>query len=149
MSSDLDQEFMTATDAAYLAQCMNQKYAYFIKERAFSINAAVDQEWVVVKVVLANADDSFHYPVEARIKFESEEMAARDAALFLIDYIDLYFEEFLEEGEATYVPIDWTKHQYDASEFEMRGQIFNLKVERMGDDLLTRGTPYEGPNLII
>ena len=64
-------------------------------------------------------------------------MTANEAALFLIDYIDTYFEEFLlEEDEELYLPIDWAKHTYEAVEFEVKGQIKNEKLEDMADDLL-------------
>ena len=102
-----------------------------------AVKAEKNDTDVLVQVLLSNEDESFFYPVDARVKFEVEEMSVNEAALFLIDYIDVYFEEFLlEEDEELYLPIDWKDFEYEAVNFQMKGQIFNKSLENMADELL-------------
>lgn len=137
-----DEEFLSAEDCAALAQSMEIKYRMALKGRKFSVSAEIRGRGVFVKVLLSNSDQSFYYPVEARILYEKEEMKAAEAAMFLVDYIDAYFEEFLlEDDEEIYLTIDWSDHQYEAVDFQMRGQIQNLKLEAMADEWLARAEP--------
>ena len=118
---------------------MDEKYRIGLNGRSFSIEAKVDEPGVYVQTTLENEDKSFVYPVEARLEYKKEEMTQNKAVLFLVDYIDTYFEEYLlEEDEELYLPIDWAKHTYDAVEFEVRGQIKNEKLEDMADELLKK-----------
>ena len=141
---------VSATECDELAQLMEYKYATFLDGRVFSVTTELKDDAVYVTVLLKNADDSFFYPVEARLIYEEEELSPHAAGLFLIDYIDCYFDEyFTEESENLFIPIDWNTRQWDAVDFQIRGQVLNLKVERMADALLAAGKPYEGRNIII
>lgn len=121
-----------------LAEQMNKKHHAFLDDKTFSIKAMLDGDGVYVCVTLTSPDESFVYPVEARLNCKEEEILPRKAALLLIDYADLYFEDFFAEGQELYLPIDWSGHEYDAVNFELKGQIKNLKVERMADDWLAK-----------
>ncbi|HYX35551.1 MAG TPA: hypothetical protein VE954_20840 [Oligoflexus sp.] len=130
-------EFLTQEDCDALAKTMESKYAMALKGRGFQVEAEVKGRGVFVKVVLSNHDKSYYYPVEARVLYEKEELQKGEAALFLLDYIDTYFEEYLtQEHEDVYLPIDWADYQYEAVDFQMRGQILNLKLEEMAEQLL-------------
>lgn len=136
---DLSKEslMLTLEEIQTLAEAMNTKYRLARRERLFQISVEKKGKGIYVTVLLANTEQSFYYPVEARILYEAEELSPRNAALFLIDYIDMYFEEFLlEEDESLYIPIDWADHQYDAIDFQIRGQIINKMLENMADELL-------------
>ena len=131
------EKFITQEELNELASAMDEKYRIGLNGRSFSIEAKVDEPGVYVQTTLENEDKSFVYPVEARLEYKKEEMTQNKAVLFLVDYIDTYFEEYLlEEDEELYLPIDWAKHTYDAVEFEVRGQIKNEKLEDMADELL-------------
>ncbi len=119
-----------------LENLLEKKHAIFINQRSFSISTTTDSDKVKVQVLLQSEDQAFYYPVEARMTPDLDEMTANESALFLIDYIDLYFEQFFEEGEELFLPIDWAKHNYDAIDFEIRGQIRNKKVEELADKIL-------------
>ena len=120
-----------------LAEAMEKKYAIAMKGRTFHIKSVLDSTDVLVTVTLKNEDESMFYPVESKMDYKTETMSVKEAAIFLIDYIDTYFEEFLiEEEEDLYLPIDWKEHQYDAVNFSIRGQIRNLKLEKMADHIL-------------
>lgn len=142
-------KFLGREELSDIEALMGEKYAHYLDGRSFHVAAEHQGDSVYVTVTLKNDEESFFYPVEARIKHEAEDMKPSEAALFLIDYIDAYFEEYLTENEDLFIPIDWTAHQYLASNFQIRGQVRNLKIERMADDLLSKGVPYEGPQVII
>jgi len=135
---------ITEQERSALAEAMNSKYRLARGERQFEVEVTRKGKGVYVMVLLANADQSFYYPVEARIIWENQDLTAHKAALFLVDYIDIYFEEFLlEEDEQMYVPIDWADHQYDAIDFQIRGQIRNRKLENQADEWLGESEPAE------
>ncbi len=133
------QVFLTNEECIELAETMVKKYRIAMKDRNFSIRASVQGKGTYVTVLLANADESYYYPVEGRLMHEAEEMEPHEAALFLIDYIDTYFEEFLyEQEEDLFLPIDWTDHEYEAVNFQIRGQIVNKKLESLADEWLAK-----------
>ena len=137
MTQETNTEFVNQDDLETLAKSMESKYAMALKGRTFRIEAEVKGRGVFVTVILSNADKSYYYPVEARVLYEKEEMQRGEAALFLIDYIDAYFDEYLiQENEEIYLPIDWADFHYEAIDFQMRGQILNLKLEEMAEQLL-------------
>lgn len=142
-------KFLSGQEFGELEEILAQKYAHYLDGRYFQVGAEVQGDMVYATVTLKNEEESFFYPVEARMQFVEEDMKAAEAALFLIDYMDAYFEEYLSEGEDLFIPIDWTAHSYLATDFQIRGQVRNLKVERMADELLAKGERYEGPQVII
>lgn len=138
-------EFIDQETCDALAAAMQTKYRMALGERRFGIEANIRGRGVFVKVILQNPDRSYYYPVEGRMLFEQEEMKSAEAALFLIDYIDTYFEEYLlEEDEELFLPIDWADHQYEGVSFQLKGQILNLKLEELADLWLNRPTPEQG-----
>lgn len=135
-----DEDFLLPEELQELAQTMNSKYAVTLRDRSFSIEAERKGPGVFVKVILANDTKSFYYPVEARVLFEKEELQPAEAALFLIDFCDSYFEDFLlQEGEEVYLPIDWADFEYEAVSFQMRGQIVNQQLEDLANEWLSSG----------
>lgn len=135
-------DFLNQDDCDALAKAMESKYAMALKGRTFAVEAEVKGRGVFVKVILSNQDKSYYYPVEARVLYEKEEMQRGEAALFLLDYIDAYFDEYLtQENEEIYLPIDWADFQYEAVDFQMRGQILNLKLEELAEEFLKKGSP--------
>lgn len=132
-----------------LASAMEDKYTIYLDERKFHIEAAEDGQGIRVKTALSNKDESYHYPVEARMMHVKENLEPRKAVLFLINYIDGYFEDYLTELESTYLRIDWSDVEYEGVDFQIKGQVVNRKVEMMADKLLEEGVVYDGPDVII
>ena len=83
-------------------------------------------------------DDSFYYPVEAQINLIEESMSPKEAALFLSDYIDYYFDEYFKESETIYLNIDWKKIQFESRSFLIKGQILNLQQEKAAEAFLNK-----------
>lgn len=132
------QQALDPSDHSFLADLLNRKYENYLLGKLFTVTSHFipSEQGVYVQVVLANSDQSFYYPVEARVAIDDEELTKKDAAFFLVDYIDTYFEEYLMEEEDLFLTIDWSPQEYDAVAFQMRGQIRNLKLEKMADEWL-------------
>ena len=119
-----------------VANLFEKKYGAWLGQRFFEVTSATQSAVVTVNVTLRNADKSFFYPIEGRIQHEDQDMKADDARNFLLDYIDAYIEEFLTGGEETYLPIDWANYDCEGFELQLRGQILNIKLEELADQLL-------------
>lgn len=119
-----------------LGQLLHNKYGQYIDDKTFLVEAKLENEFVYATVTLKNQDCSFYYPVETRIDFKKEELSVNEATLFLIDYIDSYFEAYITEDEDLFLNIDWTEHNYSATSFQIKGQILNQKLENLADELL-------------
>ena len=89
----------------------------------------VQDDFVYVEVTLSNKDQSFYYPVQARVEHDSKKFNKQDAALYLVDYIEQYFFEFFQE-ESSLLPIDWGDFEYNGVDLQLKGQIYNLAIEK-------------------
>lgn len=119
-----------------LEQRFNARYHNDRGARYFVIVAKERDGDIWLQTLLRNDNNSFHYPVEAYVA-SSAQQPARAQALFLLAYLDSYWEEFFaDDDENVYLPIDWTVHRYQGQEFYLRGQIINRMIEEMADKLL-------------
>lgn len=119
-----------------LASLLEKKYGQWLGQRFFEVASSAQSSVVHVKVTIRNADKSFFYPIEGRINFEDQDLGEQEARDFVLDYIDAYIEEFLTGGEETYLPIDWANFDCEGLELQLRGQILNVKLEQLADQLL-------------
>jgi hypothetical protein len=127
------QEKMSAIEIAELTHILDRKHAGFLDDRFFSIKVESDDYKSNVIVTLRNADSSFYYPVEGRIACKSQELSGKEGALLILDFIDVYFEEFFREGQNTWLPIDWAGYNFEGFEFELKGQRLNKQTEDLAD----------------
>lgn len=130
---------LTGEECAALAAAMGRKYSSFLKERYFEMKVRSDRQGTYATVLLRNQSGSFYYPVEGRVADMDHDMNEREAAMFLIDYIDAYFEEFFRENGEVYLPIDWATFDWEGVPLQLKGQILNLEVEEMADRWLESG----------
>lgn len=123
---------------ALLARTMERKYASSLGDRNFYITVQGVSDGILATVLLANASGSFHYPVEGRIQSGQKGFSDEDAALFLVEYMDGYFEDYLTRDSDLFLPIDWNDFESDGRTFQLKGQILNLELEKMADAILSR-----------
>ncbi len=128
---------LTPAECTDLAKIMTLKYGAHLKDRVFSMEAQVEKAGVMITVTLASPNGRFHYPVEARMETTIQDLTPREACTFLLDYVDGYFEEYLQEE--ILLPIEWKEYDYEGRSLQIRGQILNLELERAADALL-KGT---------
>ncbi len=124
-------------DSQNLARIMGCKYASSLKGRYFTLQTWFEQKKVFVTVTLQNEDKTYVYPVEAYFEFEKEEgLSVKEVALTLVDYIDSYFDEYFQENEMSYLPIDWHPYSFEGCQFFLKGQIVNMHLESLANQLL-------------
>jgi len=132
-------EIYSAVDCSAIVTLMTRKYAAWIGERQFAADIAYENGFVRVTITLRDSDGAFVYPVEGRIQTTAQDLGAQEGAEILIDFIDGYFEEYLKSGGDTYLPIDWAEYSFEEKNLQVRGQIFNEKLEKMADEFLAGG----------
>lgn len=134
--SEQELKDVSQEEATELAKIMDIKYASYLNGRFFVITTGASAGFSLATITLRNTDETFFYPVEGRMESKEQNLSHRESCLFLIDYIDTYFEQFLQEGEDTFVPIDWADFHCEGFSFQLKGQIFNKKIDELADLLL-------------
>lgn len=127
---------ISSEQSKVLSAMLERKHGGHLGNRFFVVETDQDGSTINLKVTLRDAKGTFVYPVEARMSLEDQDLTAAKARDFLIDYVDVYFDEYLSHGEDTFLPIDWSDFECDGFELQMRGQILNLHLEKMADDLI-------------
>ena len=115
---------------------LQRKYAAFIKGRRFTLETVADAQSVTLGVILKSDDESFYYPVQGRIAWREEGLSLEKAAELLLDLMDSYFQEYLVSGGETLLPLDWQDFEVNDHKMQLRGQIQNLMLEKLGDKLM-------------
>lgn len=136
MSREKKHSLIKDSEIDDLTKIINTKYAAHLNGRVFKIFISSTDNTATAKVLLSDKLNTFHYPVEGTISHTEQEVSPRDGLLLLIDYIDLYFEEFFKDDESIYLPIDWSEHEFEGSKLYIRGQILNLERENKADEWL-------------
>ncbi len=145
---DLAIKGLSQDELDHIAETLNRKHRSHLsdpvyKTRFFQVAAQRDSRGVYAKITLQNQDQSFYYPVESRLADIDHDLSAKDAVFFLFDYIDAYWDEYFQNPDV-FLPIDWTEYEYDGIPFQLKGQILNLRLERLGDRLIGEGAAASG-----
>ena len=138
MSGQSNQQAAQLERNQTIASLLERKYGAWLGRRYFEIDSRIEGPVLNVTILLRDADKSFYYPIEGRINFGDQDLAVESAKDFLLDFMDAYVEEFLSGGEETYLTLDWSTYDCDGIELQMRGQILNLRLESMADELMSR-----------
>ncbi len=120
-----------------LETLLNEKHGAVRKARQFYLTVGYRAPWVATEVVLQSLDQKFYYPVQTVAEYKKSGPSKKAIASLLLDFVDLYFSEFLED-EDILVPIDWTEFECEGLTLFMRGQVRNKKLENEANKLLGR-----------
>lgn len=144
MSSKPPFDADTARNALAL---LKQRHRRRLKpDEDFRLAAHVEPPWVAVTLTLANADESLYYPMEARVALETEGLDDETArAELCLDFLDYYVGEYLRGDRDVYLTLDWSAVRFGEYEVQARGQVLNLKLERLADALLAAADAEERP----
>lgn len=134
---------LTSEQIKDLERILNIKHGQFLDDRCFILNLALEKQVAHVTVCLQNESESFVYPVEGKIELNSKEISVKDAFSLIIDFIGIYFDEYFENDENTFIPIDWTKFDFEGQTLLLKGQVRNKKAERSADALLEKNSDRE------
>ncbi len=130
-------------DCQQIVKYLDKKFAPFLNDEKFEISSGYKNDQVQLTMILRKSDDSFFYPIESVFVYdetvdESDRPAPEDLALVMLDYLTIYFEEFLGENRQVFLPINWSVHQSEDLTFFLRGFTRNLKLEQDADALLVK-----------
>ncbi len=125
-----------ATECTEIETTLQRKYAVFAGKRRFKLEGQANGQSIALTLILKSDDESFFYPVEGQIAHSEQGLSQRNAAEMLLDLMDSYFQEYLVNGGEVYLPLDWQEYEVDGNKMQLRGQIQNLKLEKMANDLL-------------
>lgn len=114
---------------------MSSKYANLLQDRFFSIESGSIKDIFYLKLTLQNKDESFFYPVMARMHYDEHKRSKSDSALLLVDYLDYYFAQYLKDEEVL-LTTEWSEYECEGHKIQLVGQVFNLKLEKEADALL-------------
>jgi hypothetical protein len=136
---------LNTRDINMIRDALFRRHTHFLQSgEYFDIEGYKSQTEVYVKMTLRNEDDSLFYPVEARVDPRTIDHTPDEAESLLLDFVDYYFGRYLREDRDVYVPIDWHPIDFDDVTIDAKGQIYNKKLERMADKLMSeQGEPYD------
>ncbi len=121
---------------ASVQELMAKKYLPFLNQERFMVEAGQDSDQVQLRVTLLRTDGTIAYPVECVYSYsESDRPDASEIGFLMLDYIDVYWNEYLSGGRETFIPLDWAKHSCEGESFFIRGFVRNLDLEEQAETL--------------
>jgi hypothetical protein len=123
---------------------LNTKYRSVLNNERFSVESGYDGQQVQIKVTLERIDKSVFYPIEllyvrdSADGFGQAQPSMDELASLMLDYIDVYWQEYLSDGRDVFVPLAWDKHSCEGVEFYLRGFIRNRSLEQQADELFRK-----------
>lgn len=141
MTQENKKALLTDKEILDLTRILNLKYGSYLKDRIFQVDYCSGETEILASLTLMNPDKTFFYQVESRVSLrDTGEHSLKESLLIMLDYMDLYFDEFFKEEEDVFVPIDWSDREFENLSFQMRGQVRNLHCEFLADELLKEGS---------
>ena len=127
---------MSAEQSRSLSDMLDRKFGTWLGARYFEVKSQADASVLQLTITMRDAKGAFVYPIESRIAYQDQDLKINEARDLLLDYVGAYLEEFLTGGESILLTIDWSEYECDGIDLQMRGQILNMNLEQMADDLL-------------
>jgi len=125
-----------------ISALMNLKYKTLLENEKFSVESGFNEQQVQIKVTLERDDKSVFYPIELIHVVENHDEqgmpGVEEIASLMLDYIDVYWQEYLHEGRDVFVPLAWSKHECEGVPFFIRGFVRNRTLEEQADELFRK-----------
>jgi hypothetical protein len=126
-----------------ISNVLEAKFKPFLKNEVFLVEAGCNALQTQMKCTLAKNDGSIAYPVEAVCILRSQDAAqeilsAKDQAFAILDMVDAYWTEYLQQGRDTFLGLDWEAFEHGPYTICLRGFMRNLEVERLTDEWLQK-----------
>lgn len=125
----------TPEEALSITQSMGSKYGNQLQDKFFSLESGSIKDVFYIKVTLQNKDESFYYPVMARMAYDSKKKSKPESTSLILDYIDFYFSQYLKDAEVL-LTTEWSEYECEDQKIQLAGQVFNLKLEKEADKIL-------------
>lgn len=131
--------FWNAEFLSEVCSLLEKKYAAYLNDEVFVLEAGSTATQVQLRLTLAKRDGSYSYPIECVLpRSPQDDVSPDDAGIILLDYLDVYWNEFLTEGRDTWVTIDWSEHHSQGLTFYLRGFPRNLAAEQEAEALFRK-----------
>lgn len=116
---------------------LNKKYLAYLDDEFFELQSGETRDQVQIKLTLVGKDRTIEYPIECvHVLRDDSEILNQEVAELMLDYLDVYWNEYLSGGRDVFVPLDWSQHTCEGVEFYMRGFVRHVHLERSADALL-------------
>lgn len=127
-----------------IRKALIKRWSHRLRDERFEVSGWMEKTTVQVTIVLHTPDNSFHYPMEARVDPRGENLEPIEGRDLALDFLDWYLGEFFDSGRELLLPVDWSPHEFAEHEVFARGQVRNLKLEQAADDLLEGRASADG-----
>ncbi len=92
---------------------------------------------IVANMTLADPEETEVLTLEARLDLVGNDISNPSDGLSLVmDLLDESFQSFFASGRTWRPSLDWSVYDFGESQVQMRGQVRNVKLDRMADALL-------------
>ena len=126
----------TPEESAKVESQLNQKYIMYLNKKAITVECLKIADEICLRVLIANPDQSFYYPIDAKFNLlKYGKVKSKEAAWLMLDYIDTYLSEYFYDND-TFLTIEWSNHSFEDKEFLLKGQIYNVQLEKQADELI-------------
>jgi hypothetical protein len=126
-------------EIAKITQLLATKHSIYLEDELFELESGYNKEQLQIKVCIKKNDGSVVYPLEIVCSYvDYPNFKLKELSNIIIDYIDLYWSEYLSEDRNLFVPLDWSRYESEGISFYLRGFVRNLALEMQADDFLNK-----------
>ncbi len=119
-----------------------KKYSPFLQDEEFVVESAKNRDQVQIRMNLRRTDGGVEYPLECVHPLEeTNERDPEEVVMLMLDYLDIYWHEYLSDGRDTFLTLDWSKHSCEGVDFYVRGFVRHKTLEEEADKLLEEQGP--------
>jgi len=102
----------------------------------FEVSGEYAETELAVRVALIHGPQGANYRLEAGVNWEENALTREDAIYALLDLLDGYVGDYLEEGRDERVPLDWQPVEVDGRTIRVRGVLTYPNLEDQANLLL-------------
>ena len=122
-----------------IKRILNKKHLIYLENESFEVESGVFEDQIQIRVSLIKNDRSIYYPIECIfMKEHTEESKDVNIAFKMLEYLDIYWAHYFSEERNIFVPLDWSKHEFEGISFYIRGFVRNLNLETSANDFLSK-----------
>ena len=122
-----------------IKKLLSKKHLLYLENETFEIDSGTLSDQIQICISLIKNDKSTYYPIECIfIKESNHSIKETEIAFTMLDYVDLYWENYFSEERNVFIPLDWSKHEFEGVSFYMRGFVRNLHLESQAEAYLLK-----------
>lgn len=126
----------TADELIDIKKLLNKRHSVYLENESFEIESGSSHNQVQISVSLKKNDNTACYPIECVFIKETGDVKESEIAMKMIDYLDIYWTNYFSEERNVFIPLDWSKHDFEGIMFYIRGFIRKPQLETYANNLL-------------